>query len=139
MHTRGSFVCLAGSGGVQGDTPPRPRGTPPGPRGKHPPCGQTGRRNNITLPQTSFAGGSRFTLLRFQVQFFACQRSCGQVIQGSHQSGKSGKILKTFSSQRNKGEIGFSANIREKFSNQGTFIKTIFKPFNMSQKCLLRL
>ena len=54
----------------------------------------------------------------------------GIMKQGSHQSGKSGKILKTFSSQGNQGKTGgFQPKSGKKFSNQGTFSQTIFKPF----------
>ena len=39
------------------------------------------------------------------------------------------EILKTFSSQGKTG--GFEPKSGEKFSNQGTFFKTICKPFNL--------
>ena len=45
-------------------------------------------------------------------------------LQGSHRSGKSGKILKTFSSQGNQVKTGVSAKIRENCSNQGNFFQT---------------
>ena len=54
--------------------------------------------------------------------------------QTSHQSGKSGKFLKTFQSGKTGGfqpKSGKIFQIRENFSNQGTFFKTIFKPFNL--------
>ena len=52
--------------------------------------------------------------------------------QGSHQSGNSGKFLKTFSSQGNQGKTGsLQPKSGKKISNQGTFFKTIFKPFNL--------
>ena len=46
--------------------------------------------------------------------------------QGSH---RSGKIVKTFSSQGMTG--GFQPKSRRKCSNQGTFFQTILKPFNL--------
>ena len=43
-------------------------------------------------------------------------------VQGSHRSGKSGKFLKTFSSQGNQGKTGFfGQNQGKKISNQGNF------------------
>ena len=48
--------------------------------------------------------------------------------QGSHWSGNSGKILKTFSSQGNQGKTGvFQPKSGKKISNQGTFFS---KPFS---------
>ena len=42
------------------------------------------------------------------------------------------EILKTFSSQGNQGKTGgFQPKSGKKISNQGTFFKTIFKPFNL--------
>ena len=62
-------------------------------------------------------------------------RSASIKRQGSHQSGKSGKILKTFSSQGNQGKMGgFQPNSGEKFYIRELFFKTIFKafiPFNL--------
>ena len=53
-------------------------------------------------------------------------------LQGSHRSGNSGKILKTFSSQGNQGKTGvFQPKSGKKISNQGTFFQTIFKPFKL--------
>ena len=53
-----------------------------------------------------------------------------KLIQGSHQSGKSGnsgKILKTFSSQGNQGKTGiFQPKSGKKISNQGTFFPNHF-------------
>ena len=47
--------------------------------------------------------------------------------QGSHQSGNSGKILKTFSSQGNQGKTGiFQPKSGKKISNQGTFFPNHF-------------
>ena len=51
--------------------------------------------------------------------------------QGSHRSGKSGNILKTFSSQGSQGKMGFSAKIREKFQIREHFFRTILKPFSL--------
>ena len=52
------------------------------------------------------------------------------MIQGSHRSGKSGKILKIFSSQGNQGKRGFSAKIRGKnFKSGNFFFQTNSKPF----------
>ena len=51
-------------------------------------------------------------------------------IQGSHRSGNSGKILKTFSSQGNQGKTGFfQPNSGKKFQIRELFFQTIFKPF----------
>ena len=51
-------------------------------------------------------------------------------IQGSHRSGNSGKILKTFSSQGNQGKTRvFSQNQGKKFQIRELFFQTIFKPF----------
>ena len=47
----------------------------------------------------------------------------------SHRSGKSGKILKTFSSQGNQGKTGFSAKIREKIFESGNFFQNYFQTF----------
>ena len=52
-----------------------------------------------------------------------------QLIQDSHRSGKSGKILKTFSSQGNQGKWGFQPKSGGKNSNQGTFIPNHFQTF----------
>ena len=49
--------------------------------------------------------------------------------QGSHRSGKSGKILKTFSSQGKQGV--FSQNQGKNFEIREVFFKTIFEPFNL--------
>ena len=50
--------------------------------------------------------------------------------QGSHRSGNSGKILKTFSSQGNQGKTGvFQPKSGKKISNQGTFFPKHFQTF----------
>ena len=50
--------------------------------------------------------------------------------QGSHRSGNSGKILKTFSSQGNQGKTGvFQPKSGKKISNQGTFFPNHFQTF----------
>ena len=47
--------------------------------------------------------------------------------QGSHRSGNSGKILKTFSSKGNQGKTrGFQPKSGKKISNQGTFFPNHF-------------
>ena len=52
-------------------------------------------------------------------------------MQGSHRSGNSGKILKTFSSQGNQGKKQgiFSQNQGKIFQIRELFPQTIFKPF----------
>ena len=52
------------------------------------------------------------------------EAGCGGVTQGSHQSGNSGKILKTFSSQGKTGV--FQPKSGKKISNQGTFFSNHF-------------
>ena len=52
------------------------------------------------------------------------------ILQGSHRSGNSGKILKTFSSQGNQGKTGvFQPKSGKKISNQGTFFANHFQTF----------
>ena len=51
------------------------------------------------------------------------------ITQGSHRSGNSGKsrkVLKTFSSQGNLGKTGFSAKIKEKNFKSGNFFSKLF-------------
>ena len=53
-----------------------------------------------------------------------------KILQGSHRSGNSGEILKTFSSQRNQGKTGvFQPKSGKKISNQGTFFPNHFQTF----------
>ena len=60
-----------------------------------------------------------------QSSFYHCD-----LWQGSHRSGNSGKILKTFSSQGNQGKTGvFQPKSGKKISNQGTFFPNHFQTF----------
>ena len=49
--------------------------------------------------------------------------------QGSHRSGNSGKILKTFQSGKSGKNRGFQPKSGEKSSNQGTFFPSHFQTF----------